>query len=52
MVVLGNRSGAGHAHEDRGSFILEYAGQTFAMDPGTCDYSSSYSMMLQAVPAP
>lgn len=47
MVVLGNRSGAGHAHEDKGSFILEYAGQTFAMDPGTCDYSSSYSMIYK-----
>ena len=47
MVVLGNRSGAGHAHEDKGSFILEYAGQTFAMDPGSCDYSSPYSMLYK-----
>ena len=47
MLVLGNHSGAGHAHEDKGSFILEYAGQTFAMDPGTCDYSSSYSMIYK-----
>ena len=47
MVVMGNRSGAGHTHEDKGSFILEYAGQTFAMDPGTCDYSSSYSMIYK-----
>lgn len=47
LVVLGNRSGAGHTHEDKGSFILEYAGQTFAMDPGTCDYSSPFSMLYK-----
>lgn len=47
LLVLGNRSGAGHTHEDKGSFVLEYAGQTFAMDPGTCDYSSPYSMMYK-----
>lgn len=47
MVVLGNRSGASHTHEDKGSFILEYAGQTFAMDPGTCDYSSPFSMLYK-----
>lgn len=47
IVLLGNRSGAGHTHEDKGSFILEYAGQTFAMDPGTCDYSSPFSMLYK-----
>jgi hypothetical protein len=36
---MGNKAGAGHTHEDKGSFVLEYAGDTFAMDPGTCDYS-------------
>ena len=47
MLVMGNRANSGHNHEDKGSFILEYAGQTFAMDPGTCDYSSPYSLMYQ-----
>lgn len=45
VLVMGNRAGAGHAHEDKGSFVLEFAGQTFATDPGTCDYSSPYSLL-------
>jgi len=47
LLVLGNRSGAGHAHEDKGSFVLEWAGQTFAMDPGTCAYSDPLSLTLK-----
>ncbi|HNS20596.1 MAG TPA: heparinase II/III family protein [Sedimentisphaerales bacterium] len=39
ILVLGNKAGAGHTHEDKGSFVLEYAGETFAMDLGICDYS-------------
>ena len=45
VLAVGNRAGAGHAHEDKGSFVLEFAGQTFATDPGTCDYSSPYSLL-------
>ena len=40
LFIMGNHANAGHTHEDKGSFVLEFAGQTFAMDPGTCDYSS------------
>ena len=40
LFLMGNQAGAGHTHEDKGSFILEFAGDTFACDPGTCDYSS------------
>ena len=47
LFVQGNRAGAGHTHEDKGSFILEYAGETFAMDPGSCDYSSPFASILQ-----
>ncbi|MEI6970309.1 MAG: heparinase II/III family protein [bacterium] len=39
LFIQGNHAGAGHTHEDKGSFVLEFAGETFAMDPGTCDYS-------------
>lgn len=39
ILVMGNKAGAGHTHEDKGSFVLEFAGETLAMDPGTCDYS-------------
>jgi len=47
LFIQGNRSGAGHAHEDKGSFVLEFAGETFAMDPGTCRYDSPLSQVVK-----
>ena len=47
LLLMGNRAGAGHTHEDKGSFVLEFAGQTFALDPGTCDYSDPYAGLLK-----
>ena len=47
LFIMGNRAGAGHTHEDKGSFVLEFAGDSFAIDPGTCDYSNPLSEMLQ-----
>lgn len=47
IAVLGNKGGAGHTHEDKGSFILEYGGFTFAMDPGSCDYSHPLALLLK-----
>jgi hypothetical protein len=47
LLIMGNRAGAGHTHEDKGSFVLEFAGETFAMDPGTCDYSSPLADILK-----
>ncbi|MGH2557848.1 MAG: heparinase II/III domain-containing protein [Thermomicrobiales bacterium] len=44
LLILGNQAGASHTHEDKGSFVLEFAGETFAMDPGSCDYSSPLSL--------
>lgn len=38
IFIMGNKANAGHTHEDKGSFVLEFAGQTFAMDLGICDY--------------
>ncbi len=38
VFIMGNKANAGHTHEDKGSFVLEYAGQTFAMDLGICEY--------------
>lgn len=38
-LIVGNRAGAGHNHEDKGSFVFEFAGDTYAADFGTCDYS-------------
>jgi hypothetical protein len=47
LFVMGNKAGAGHTHEDKGSFVLEYAGDTFAMDPGVCSYNLPMSRELQ-----
>jgi hypothetical protein len=47
LFIQGNRAGAGHTHEDKGSFVLEFAGETFAMDPGTCDYSHPLASELK-----
>lgn len=47
LLIQGNKAWAGHAHEDKGSFVLEFAGDTFAMDPGTADYSHPLAAMLQ-----
>jgi len=46
LLIMGNKANAGHTHEDKGSFVLEYAGETFAMDPGTCDYSNPLAEIL------
>jgi len=43
LFLMGNQANAGHTHEDKGSFVLEFAGETFAMDNGTTDYSSPYA---------
>jgi hypothetical protein len=43
LFIQGNHAGAGHTHEDKGSFVLEFAGETFALDPGSCDYSHPLS---------
>lgn len=40
IFVKGAVAGAGHSHEDAGSFILEFAGDSFAMDFGVIDYAS------------
>jgi hypothetical protein len=47
ILVVGNKGGAGHAHEDKGSFVLEYAGETFALDPGMGDYSNPQHLQLK-----
>ncbi|MCP4640854.1 MAG: hypothetical protein GY851_10490 [bacterium] len=39
ILVMGHNSRSGHTHEDKGGFVLEFAGETFALDLGTCSYS-------------
>jgi hypothetical protein len=38
ILVMGHKAGADHTHEDKGSFVLEFAHQAFALDLGICDY--------------
>ena len=47
LLIMGNRAGAGHTHEDKGSFVLEFAGESFAFDPGTCDYGHPLAGLLK-----
>lgn len=47
LFLMGNQSGASHTHEDKGSFVLEYAGDTFAKDFAICDYSNPLADMMK-----
>ena len=44
---MGNQAGASHTHEDKGSFVLEFAGDSFARDFGSCDYSNPLADLLK-----
>lgn len=47
LFLMGNQSGASHTHEDKGSFVLEFAGESFARDFGSCDYSNPLADLLK-----
>ncbi|MBN1805595.1 MAG: heparinase II/III family protein [Sedimentisphaerales bacterium] len=47
LLIMGHKAGADHTHEDKGSFVLEFAGQTFAMDLGICDYDDPISAIYK-----
>jgi hypothetical protein len=47
LMLMGNMAGAGHTHEDKGSFVLEAAGEVLAVDPGTCSYSSPLAGLVK-----
>ena len=47
LVVIGGPAKAGHNHEDRGSFVLEFAGETFAADPGGLNYSDATAQTMK-----
>ena len=47
ILVMGNKAGAGHTHEDKGGFVLEYAGDTFALDLGICDYEDPIHLVYK-----
>lgn len=43
LVIGGNKEAVGHNHYDRGSFVLEYGGESFAVDPGGLVYADAES---------
>ncbi|MFM1851751.1 MAG: hypothetical protein RIS54_1435 [Verrucomicrobiota bacterium] len=47
LFLMGNQSGASHTHEDKGSFVLEFAGDTFARDFAMCDYSNPLADLMK-----
>ncbi|MDB6170354.1 MAG: hypothetical protein JWM88_3218 [Verrucomicrobia bacterium] len=47
LFLMGNQSGASHTHEDKGSFVLEFAGDSFAKDFGICDYSNPLADLMK-----
>ncbi|MCP4609326.1 MAG: hypothetical protein GY845_11495 [Planctomycetes bacterium] len=47
LFIMGHKAGADHTHEDKGSFVLEFAGQAFAMDLGICDYGDPISAIYK-----
>lgn len=47
LLVHGNQAGASHTHEDKGHFVLEFAGDTFAAELGSCDYSHPMAEVLK-----
>jgi hypothetical protein len=47
LFILGNASGGDHQHEDKGSFVLECAGDSFAFDFGVVDYANPVTELLK-----
>ena len=47
LFIMGNRSGGDHQHEDKGSFVLEFAGDSFALDFGVLDYANPVTDALK-----
>ena len=47
LFIMGNRSGGDHQHEDKGHFVLECAGDSFAFDFGVIDYANPVTEQLK-----
>jgi hypothetical protein len=49
VFVRGNRGDwfHDHEHEDTGSFVIEFAGQAFAMDPGIAEYDNPQHALMK-----
>lgn len=47
ILVQGNKAKAGHTHEDKGSFVIEFAGDVFAGDFGTAMYGDAMTFAVK-----
>jgi len=47
LFLMGNKANADHSHEDKGNFVLEFAGDSFAMDFGVIDYANPVCLLLK-----
>ncbi|QYM80236.1 heparinase II/III-family protein [Horticoccus luteus] len=47
LFILGNKAGGDHQHEDKGSFVLECAGDSFAFDFGVMDYANPVTELMK-----
>ena len=47
LLLMGNKAGGDHQHEDKGSFVLECAGDSFAFDFGVVDYSNPVTDLIK-----
>ncbi|MFM1852488.1 MAG: hypothetical protein RIS54_2172 [Verrucomicrobiota bacterium] len=47
LFLIGNKAGGDHQHEDKGSFTLECAGDSFAFDFGVLDYANPVCNLLK-----
>ncbi|MEZ5277346.1 MAG: heparinase II/III family protein [Opitutaceae bacterium] len=47
LFILGNKADGDHQHEDKGNFILECAGDSFAFDFGVVDYANPVTELLK-----
>jgi hypothetical protein len=47
LLIVTNKDKANHNHEDKGSFVLEFAGQTFAADGGQVGYDNPLCQLMK-----
>ena len=47
LFIIGNKARGDHQHEDKGSFVLECAGDSFAFDFGCVDYANPIATQLK-----
>lgn len=47
LLLVSNKDKASHNHEDKGSFVLEFAGQTFAADGAQVGYNNPQAELMK-----